>query len=190
MFYKKFISSRHLRVRILGYLYWIPDCIMLTIQYWLQTGRLPNLRNPKRLTEKMQVYKMKYRNTEMLRCTDKYEVRQYVTEQGLGDILVPMIGIYNNIHEISFEQLPIQFVAKATDGSGGNQVWLCKDKSKISKDEFLLLMVDWMKSPKPKKHFGREWAYENDFPRRILIEELIGNTPVQNSQMGGVKIVQ
>lgn len=41
-------------------------------------------------------------------------------------------------------------------------------------------MDDWMKSPKPKKHFGREWAYENDYPRRILIEELIGNTQVQN----------
>jgi hypothetical protein len=30
-----------------------------------------------------------------------------------------------------------------------------------------------MAQPKVKKSAGREWAYENNFPRRILIEELI-----------------
>lgn len=187
MDYKKIFKSRELRFKILSLMDWVPDSIMLRLQYWIQTGRKLNLKNPKRFTEKMQVYKMKCRNSDMLRCTDKYEVREYVTEKGLKDILIPLIGIYNNVNEILFENLPNQFVAKTTDGGGGTRVYICKDKDKTSKDKFLGLMDDWMRSPKPKKHFGREWAYENNYPRRILIEELIGNTPVQNSPIGGGK---
>lgn len=174
MNYRNIIRSRELRVKILTFLDWIPDSIMLRLQYWLQTGRRLHLRSPKRFTEKLQLYKLKYRNPDMLRCTDKYEVRGYVEEKGLGEFLIPLIGIYNTVDEIDFNLLPKNFVAKSTDGGGGNQVLVCKNKNTLPKNEFKSRLNGWMLARKVKKQAGREWAYENSYPRRIIIEELIG----------------
>ena len=176
MNYRSIIKSRELRVKILTFLCWIPDSIMLRLQYWLQTGRKLNLKNPKRFTEKLQLYKMKYRNPEMLRCTDKYEVRKYIEEKGFGEYLIPLIGVYNNADEIDYARLPNTFVAKTTDGGGGNQVLICKNKQTLSEEIFKGQLNEWMSVRKMKKHIGREWAYENGYPRRIIIEELLEST--------------
>lgn len=175
MNYRNIIKSRDLRVKLLTFLSWIPDSIMLRMQYWLQTGRRLNLKNPKRFTEKLQLYKMKYRNPDMLRCTDKYEVRKYIEEKGFGEYLIPLIGVYNSVGEIDYSKLPNKFVAKTTDGGGGNQVLICKDKHTLSEEVFKDRLKGWMSARKVKKHVGREWAYENDYPRRIIIEDLIGS---------------
>lgn len=174
MNYRNIIKSRELRIKILTLLDWVPDSVMLRLQYWLQTGRRLDLKNPKRFTEKLQLYKMKYRNKNMLRCTDKYEIRGFIEEKGLSDILIPIVGIYNSVEEIHYSSLPQQFVAKTTDGGGGNQVFICKDKDKISEQYFFDKLNAWMNMPKSKQS-GREWAYENHYPRRILIEKMIGN---------------
>lgn len=174
MNYRNVIKSRDLRIKILSHLDWVPDSVMLCLQYWLQTGRRLNLKHPKRFTEKLQVYKMKYRNPEMLRCTDKFEVRRYIEEKGMGQYLIPLIGIYDRVEDIDFNALPQQFVAKTTDGGGGNQVLVCKDKGRLAESEFKDKLDGWMGMPKAKNS-GREWAYENGYPRRILIEKLIGD---------------
>lgn len=174
MNYKTLIKSRSLRVRILSLLTWIPDRIMIPLQYRIHTGRKLNLKNPQRFTEKLQLYKLRYRNPLMLRCTDKYEVRQVVKEMGCGDILIPLIGIYDRTEDIDFNKLPSQFVAKTTDGGGGNQVLVCRDKKQLERDTFYAKLNKWMKAPKTKPA-GREWAYENGYPRRIIIEELISD---------------
>ena len=173
MNYKKIIRSRSIRAKILSLLNWIPDRIMIPLQYRIHTGRKLNLKNPQRFTEKIQVYKLKYRNPVMLQCTDKYTVREYVAEKGLADILIPLIGIYNSPDEIDFDSLPNQFVAKTNDGGGGNQVFICREKGSIDKQVFITTLKHWMSQPKPKKHSGREWAYENCQPRRIILEQLI-----------------
>lgn len=173
MNYRNIIKSRDLRVKIMTYLSWIPDSIMLPLQYWIQTGRKLNLKSPKRFTEKLQLYKMKYRNPDMLRCTDKYEVRKYIEEKGFGKYLIPIIGVYNSVTEIDFKSLPNKFVAKTTDGGGGNQVLVCRDKNALTKELFNEKLNGWMSQRKVTKTAGREWAYENGFPRRIVIEKLI-----------------
>lgn len=173
MNYKRLFRSRETRLRILSLFNWIPDSIMLRLQYKIHTGRKLNIRNPKRFTEKIQLYKLCYHNPLMLRCTDKYEVRKVIEEMGFGDTLVPLIGIYNSLREIDYDKLPNQFVAKTSDGGGGNQVFVCRNKKDITKDDFLRTVIGWLTLPKPKKQAGREWAYENGQPRKILIEELL-----------------
>ena len=174
MNYKRLIKSRDLRVKLLTFLNWIPDSVMLRIQYWLQVGRKLNLKSPKRFTEKIQLYKLKYRNPDMLRSTDKYEVRKYIEEKGFGEYLIPLVGVYNNVDEIDYANLPSQFVAKTTDGGGGNQILICRDKNTLTEDFFKKKISSWMSARKVKKQAGREWAYENGYPRRIIIEHLIG----------------
>lgn len=78
MNYKNIFTSRELRFAILKNLYWIPDNIMLRLQYRLKMGFWPDFKHPKRFTEKLQIYKMRYRNPLMPICVDKYKVREYV----------------------------------------------------------------------------------------------------------------
>lgn len=87
MNYKKIIRSQQLRFFILRLLKWVTDKFMLPVQYKIKMGRWPNFKNPQRFTEKLQLYKMNYRNPVMHQCVDKYEVRKYVESKGLGHIL-------------------------------------------------------------------------------------------------------
>lgn len=172
MNYKKIIPSRKLRIKILSLLNWIPDKVMIALQYKIHTGRSINWRHPERFTEKLQLYKVFHRDSIMLRCTDKYEVREVIRELGYGEHLIPLIGVYKDVSEIDFDSLPDQFVAKSTDGGGGSEVLVCKDKNALTSEEFYSRIKEWMNKPCAKQP-GREWAYENGFPRKIVIEKLL-----------------
>ena len=93
--YKKIIKSQKLRFKILNLLSWVPDKIMIKMQYKIKTGRKLDLKNPKRFTEKLQWYKLYYRDPLMKKCADKYEVRDYVKSKGLENILNELYGVYD-----------------------------------------------------------------------------------------------
>ena len=97
MDYKKLIKNRDTRTAILQILDFVPDDIMLRIQYRIKTGRKLNLKNPKRYTEKIQWYKLCYRDPLMAQCVDKYEVRHYVESCGLKNILNECYGVYSSV---------------------------------------------------------------------------------------------
>lgn len=78
---KRLVRSQEVRHFLLKLGSWIPDRIMLPIQYYLILHRFPNLKNPIRFSEWIQLYKMYYRNDAMEKCVDKYAVRQYVTSK-------------------------------------------------------------------------------------------------------------
>ncbi len=147
---------------------------MVRLQYLIHTGRCINFKHPERFTEKLQLYKLEYRNPLMLRCTDKSEARKIVEEYGFKDILIPLLGVYDDYTQIDFNELPNQFVMKTTDGYGGNQVWICKNKNEITSNTLNQKLKDWFDAPK-SRHPGREWAYENKYPRKILIEQLLSD---------------
>ena len=77
-FYKKIFKNKNTRFRILSALRFIPDKPMLRLQYLIKSGRVLNLKAPERYTEKIQWYKLFYRDPVMLQCADKYQLRQYV----------------------------------------------------------------------------------------------------------------
>lgn len=172
MNYKKLIKSRDIRIKILQFLSFIPDKWMLRIQYMIKTGRVLNLSNPKRYTEKLQWYKLYYRDPLMAQCADKYDVRKYVEQVGLAKYLNTVYGVYNSTKEIEFETLPRSFVLKDTLGGGGNSVILVKDKNSISWTEICAQMEKWVNQPDNAKTPGREWVYEGR-KHRIIIEELL-----------------
>lgn len=171
MDYKKFIKSRQLRFKILKLLSFLPDSIMLSLQYYIKLRRFPNLKNPQRYSEKLQVYKMKYRNPIMHICVDKYDVREWVKGKGLESILCKQYGVFDNPDDIDFSIIPNRFVMKTTDGGGGQDVIICKDKSAFDCKLAIKEMTVSMK--KNKIDFGREWAYTGIEKSRIIIEEFL-----------------
>ena len=69
--YKKIIRSQEARYKILRFLSFIPDGCMLKLQYRIKMGRKLNLEEPRRYSEKLQWYKLNYRNPLMQKCSDK-----------------------------------------------------------------------------------------------------------------------
>ena len=171
MDYKKIIKSRETRFKILKSLNWIPDSIMIRLQYWIYMNRWPNLRNPQRFTEKLQLYKTKYRDDVMTECVDKYDVRQYVQRKGLGKILNELYGAYDAPEEIDFEKLPSSFIIKTSNGGGGNNVILVREKNQLDKGKALKDLRDWqiLDAFSP----SREWAYVGIKKSKIVIEKLL-----------------
>jgi len=163
MNYKKIIRSQEMRLKILRILEFLPDEQVIKFQYKIATGRKLNLKNPVRFTEKIQWYKLYYRDPLMTKCADKYRVREYVKEKGYEDILIPLYGAYERAEDIDFDKLPDKFVLKVNNGSHTNI--FCDDKSKIDKDLIIKTLNNWLKKRTVKA--GREWAYYNIKPMII-----------------------
>lgn len=179
MDYKKIVKKQNTRFAILKALSWVPDSIMLPLQYRIKLGRWCSLKNPQRWTEKLQLYKMYYRNPVLHQCVDKYEVRKYVESKGCADNLVKLYGVWDHASEIDFSKLPASFVLKTTNGGGGEDVVLVRDKDKTD----LVEKVRFLDAKRVKEvNGGREWAYTGIKKPRIIAEELLVNT--ENPEAG------
>ena len=163
MNYKKKIKSQKLRIKILKLLSFIPDKIMIKLQYRISTGKKLNLKHPSTFNEKIQLYKLNYRDNLMIICADKFSVRNFVESKGLSNILNELYSVYSSYKDIDFGTLPKKFVLKTTNGSGTN--YFCSNKDQIDYIELEKILTEWMKPL--KKSLGREWAYDNIVPRII-----------------------
>lgn len=167
MEFKKIIKNEDLRYWLSGLLDFIPDKWMVKFMYRFKVGRKLNLDNPKRFSEKIQWYKLNYRNPLMKICTDKLLVREFVAEKGYSEILNEILGIYNTPEEIDFTSLPDRFVIKMTSGSGGNII--INDKNNIDTNLIEKKLNKWLKD-RPANVSG-EWAYNKE--SKIIIEKML-----------------
>lgn len=173
MNYKKIFKSRRLRHRILRFMSFIPDKMMMKWQYKIKFGFFPDLKNAKRYTEKLQLYKLYYRNPLMTICSDKYAVRDYLKSKKMDYLLPELYGVYERGEDINFDELPNKFVIKTNDGGGGNNILICKDKEKLDISRTVEEIDSWLgvKNINP----GREWCYKNIPKSLIIIEEYLEN---------------
>lgn len=178
MDYKKYIKSRSTREKILQMFSFIPDVPMVRFQYRVKTGNKLNLKNPKRFTEKLQWYKLYYKNPYMVQCVDKYDVREYVASKGLEKYLVPCYGVYDSVDDIDWEKLPKQFVMKDTLGGGGNSVIVVKNKDSCNIEELVEKGKKWTGINAHKRGGGREWPYYSGKKHRIIIEKYINSETI------------
>lgn len=103
--------------KIKNILYYMPRTSITKIRYFYSTGKKLNLRNPKDFNQKI-LYLMLNECEEIKKCVDKYLVRDYVQEKGLGEILINLYGKYENVNDIDFKKLPNEYVLKTNHGCG------------------------------------------------------------------------
>ena len=147
------------------------------IQYRHIVGRNINLSNPKDLNEKINYLKFHADLGEWARLTDKYTVREYVKERGLGDILVPLYGKYGSGEELidDWNNLPDSFIIKSNHGCG--MVRLVNDKHSVNLSEIRKETAEWL-----KKKFGvvtNEPHYKLINPC-IIVEKLLEDYSMQS----------
>jgi len=172
---KKIIKKRETRFLILKLLRFIPNKIMIRIQYRLYMKRKLNLNNPVKLSEKLQWLKLNNLNSNYSILVDKFEVRKVITSVYGDNYLVPIYGVYDKFNDIDFNDLPSNFVIKCTHGSQSNIV--VREKSKLDIIGAKRKIDYWMKQN--WFYFGREYPYKNIQPRIIIEEYITDNNEVE-----------
>lgn len=146
----------------------LPDDLYLKIVYRIRVGKKLNLDNPQTFTEKIQKMKLEDHNPIYRVVADKYAVRKYVADRIGEEYLTKLYGVYQSEQEIPFEELPKQFVLKATHDSGG--LIIVHDKSELNVKKVKKKLHKCL-----KRNFywkGREWCYK-DIKPQIICEEML-----------------
>ena len=149
----------------------MPDEVMCKFYSRILLKKKVDLKNPQTFNEKIQWLKLHDYPTNQLVIdgADKYKVRAYVEEKGLGNILVPLIGHWDKPEDIEWDKLPDKFVLKCNHGCAYNI--LCNDKNTFDKEDAIKKMRKWM-----KEDFGAfniETHYSKIKPH-ITCEEFLG----------------
>ena len=181
--YKNILKNKELRYKLLSALKFVPDKTMLKLQYFIKFRRKLDLKNPKRFTEKIQWYKLYYKNDIMPGCSDKYRVREYVKAKGLEHILNELYTVFESPEDISLASLPEKFVLKLSNGSGTNII--CRNKGELEenfvKEEFKKFIF------RANANLGREWPYIKSKPV-IVAEKLLEDERHINNAVNDYKI--
>lgn len=89
----------------------------------------PNIDNPTDLIEKT-YWLLLYTDTSLWTlCADKYRVRDYIKEKGLGDYLPKLLGKWDKASLLDFSSLPKEFILKTNNGCGTCHI--VNDKSSV-----------------------------------------------------------
>ena len=123
-------------------LYKLSPVLLAKLRFKAIRGTWPDFKNPQTFDEKLFWLMLYWRHPLKTECGDKYTLRHYVKEHGLGHILPDLLSVYENSSEINFDSLPERFVLKCTHGCGFNIV--CKNKSKLDLEEAKRKLDAWM----------------------------------------------
>lgn len=140
----------------------------IDIKWGLTYGKKFPWKNPVTLNEKITWLSSMTDTTEWTRLADKFEVREYVRDCGLGDILTKCYGVWDNVDDIIWDALPKQFVIKCTHDCGSTII--VKDKNSLNIEETKQFL---------KAHLARRMGYGTCEPHytrikpRIMAEELL-----------------
>lgn len=136
--------------------------------YKQRTGKDLNLNDPQTFNEKLWYLKLHNRDPLLTICSDKYRVREYVEQCGLGHILNEVYGVYDNAKDIDFDTIPSPCFIKCNHTSGYNIIF---DRGKpFNKKDFIRTFNFMLKQN--YYYGGREWNYKNIEPK-IVVEKVL-----------------
>jgi hypothetical protein len=148
---------------------------ILGVAFREKLGYPINWENPKSFNEKINWLKLHYENPLLTVCADKYLVRNFIKER-LSDgekYLIPLLGVWDNVEQINWDELPQQFVLKTNWGTQQNI--FVKDKLAFNIDVAKKKLIQWLEPQANHYSYSFEWAYKN-IPPKIIAEKFIKPT--------------
>ena len=176
-----------IRRKLQVFLYSITSKEFVSKLYFRMVLHYPlHLDNPKTFNEKLQWLKLYYCpfNNNVIICSDKYMVREYVNDFQMGFLLNDLIGVYDDAYSIDFDNIPMQFVLKCNHGCGYNII--CKNKNEFNIKKSIKLLNKWMKEDFSK--FNAEPHYSK-IKRKIVCEKYLGDLTNYNIYVFNGKVV-
>ena len=139
-------------------------------------GREPDLENPRDFNEKSMwlVHNVYKDDPTVTRCVDKYEMRGYLQERGLGHLLPEVYGVWDKPSQIDWDSLPDEFVLKCNHGCGCNI--FCRGKENLDRKAAEKQLKKWLRIN--FAYYYGEINYEHVKPR-VFCEEFLDDGNVQ-----------
>lgn len=136
---------------------------------FLRYRRKLDLNDPKTLADKVSWIELNTDQALAARCTDKWEVRNFVADRGLEKLLIPAYGPWSQADDINVESLPQSFVLKATHGCEMN--YIVPDKMSLNVDDMVACAQRWLSCD-----YGRACVepHYKLIPHRVYAEDFIG----------------
>lgn len=148
------------------------DSFYLKIKYKSIFNKKLDIANPKSFNEKLQWYKINYKNSLTTNCSDKYEVRGYVKKTIGEQYLIPLLFHTNDASEInSYNLTQFPLIIKANHSSGENII--VKDKEQANWKKIQVDCRWWLSLNYYYKE--KEWQYFLIKPK-IIVEKLLLDT--------------
>lgn len=127
----------------------------ISFRYFLRFHKFISWKSPKTLNEKILYLSFNTDTTRWSDLSDKYRVREYITDCGYSDSLVTLYGVWNDANNIDFTKLPQSFVLKTNHGSG--EIVIVHDKNKIDKDEIIAYLNREISKPYGEIESGKHY---------------------------------
>lgn len=138
-----------------------------SIRYYHNRGKWPNLKHPQDLSEILISRILNDDFKKYARFADKIEVRNYIKEKGLESHLLMHYHYWDDVTKITLDDLPDKFVLKTSNGAGGKDIFICRDKQTFDLENAKQQLA---------KALEKKYKYEkqyNVYKPRIICEELI-----------------
>ena len=105
-----------------------------------------DLKNPNDLNEKILWAKLFSDTSRWTELADKYKVRKYVEDLGLGEYLVKLFAVWYDAKEVDFNVLPDSFIIKANngDGKGTNKIIRKSELTEEKKAKVVKTIDEWL----------------------------------------------
>lgn len=153
------------------------DIIYEKLNKYPRVGYWPQIREPRTFNEKLMYRKILTDNELYSKVSDKWQVREYVKKKVDDEVLNDVYYVTDDPATIPFEDLPDEFVIKATHGSGWNII--VDDKEQVNFESIRSQCSEWLSETYGIQ--GNEYWYSQIEPR-IIIEKYLHdeeyNTPL------------
>ncbi len=149
--------------------YIFPNKYYLSKKFKFYHGYHLDWNNLKTLNEKIQWLKINDRKSIYTKLSDKYLVREYISEHFGSEYLIPLILETRNVNDLASENLPeYPVIVKANHDSGNFLIIRNKREvnfKKLQADAKVWLSFNYF-------YEDREWPYKNIIPR-VVVEKLL-----------------
>ena len=146
----------------------LPDYAAVNLMYFRRFRRLPNLRHPRTLNEKIAWRKLYQRNPLFPVFADKIAVKAEIARLIGEQHIIETLWVGSNPEDIPFDSLKPPYVIKVNHSCGGNV--FIRTTQDIKRDEIVASMRQQLGFS--HGHRFREWAYLG-IPPKVLVERMV-----------------
>jgi hypothetical protein len=146
----------------------LPDYAAVNLAHFRHLRKLPNLKHPRTLNEKIAWRKLYQHNPQFSIFTDKIAVKREIARIIGEQHIIETLWVGNNPEDIPFDALEPPYVIKVNHSSGGHV--FIRTAQDIKRDEIVASMREQLGFLHGYRY--REWAYWG-IPHKVMVERMI-----------------
>ena len=149
-------------------LFFLPDQIYVSLQYFYIYRRRINFNDPQTYSEKLNVLKLRKQPQNKILCSDKVTAKEFLKSKGYEQHLIPTIDVATSFHKIRWNEYPTPYIVKVSNGSSQSMIVIDKPV------RFISILRFYFASSVRHYVYGREWVYKHS-KKQFIVEPFLQN---------------